>query len=71
MRTAPSYNVANARDIPDEITDKLCEILDKEICYDRFGSDSTNLVRVSTEEFAAAYSPVDGTAYVLQLTLRK
>lgn len=71
MRTAPSYNVANARDIPVGITEKLSQVLEKEISYERFGTDSTNLVRASTEEFSVAYSPVNGTAYILQLTLRK
>lgn len=71
MKKVPSYNVANARDIPVGITDQLSQVLEKEISYERFGTDSTNLVRASTAEFSVAYSPVGSVAFILSITLRK
>ncbi len=71
MKKVPSYKVGNPRDIPVGITEKLSQVLEKEISYERYGTDSTNLVRASTAEFSVAYSPVDGTAYILELILRK
>ncbi|MNC46457.1 hypothetical protein D3C75_954790 [compost metagenome] len=71
MKKVPSYKVGEPRDIPVRISEKLSQVLEKEISYERYGTDSTNLVRASTSDFSVAYSPEGGVAYILELTLRK
>lgn len=71
MRKVPSINVVDPYAIPSEIVKSLREVLEKEISFDRFGTDSTNLVRASTADFAVAYSPVGSVAFILSLVLRK
>ena len=70
MRTVPSYKVTDHTQISVGMQKRLSEVLEKEISFERFGTDSTNLVRATSFDFSVAYSPENGVAYILQLTLR-
>lgn len=71
MRTIPSYKVEDHTKIPSETIARLAEVLGKGLSFENYGTDSTNLVRASTQEFSVAYSPVGDVAYILSITLRK
>lgn len=70
MRTVPSYKVTDHTKIPVGIKDRLSQILGKEISFEKYGTDSTNLVRASSYDLSVAYSPVGNIAYILSVTLR-
>lgn len=71
MRTPPSYIAKREQEISVGIRDLLRDTLGMNISFDRYGTDSTNLVRASAPEFSVAYSPEFGVAYILSVTLRK
>jgi len=70
MRAVPSYKVTDHTKIPVGIVNRLRVVLGKEISFERFGTDSTNLVRATSYDLSVAYSPESDVAYILQLTLR-
>ncbi|MNN62852.1 hypothetical protein D3C81_1781850 [compost metagenome] len=70
MRTVPSYKVTDHTKIPVGIINRLSQVLGKEISFEKYGTDSTNLVRASSYDLSVAYSPVGDVAYILSVTLR-
>lgn len=71
MRTVPSYKVTDHTKIPVGLVNRLSQVLGKEISFEKYGTDSTNLVRATSYDFSVAYSPVGDVAYILSITLRK
>lgn len=70
MRAVPSYKVTDHTKISVVILNRLRQVLGKEISFEKYGTDSTNLVRATSYDLSVAYSPVGDVAYILSLTLR-